>query len=145
MAAASTTTAPYRVLIADPVATERARLVEVVEQAAAKSKQSVQIDQAPDGTTAMAMWTEHTPRLVVCEVLLGGLSGLSLLRRMKTEHTTGPPVIFVTQMSRESDRYWGLRNGAHAYLTKPYDDEQLRARVQDVLDKGANAPREQLL
>src|SRR5690606_24334746 len=103
----------------------------------------VVVDQAADGTTAMAMWTEHPPRLVVCEVLLDGLSGLALLRRMKADRPSLPPVIFVTGMARESDKYWGLRNGAHAYLAKPYDDDLLSGRVRDALDKGALAARQQ--
>lgn len=133
---------PDRVLVAEPDADERARLVAVVRRAAADTKREVVIDEASDGTTAMAMWSDHPPRLVVCEVLLPGLSGLALLRRMKADRGTMPPVVFVTRMARDSDRYWGLRNGAHAYLPKPYDDEQLLARVRDVLDKGAEAARQ---
>lgn len=134
---------PERVLIADPDAEERERLVEVVKQAAAESERAITIDQASDGTTAMAMWSEHPPRLVLCEILLEGISGLALLRRMKAERATIPPLIFVTRMSRDSDRYWALRNGAHAFLPKPYDDELLRKRIQDALLKGPDAPRQQ--
>lgn len=134
---------PDRVLVAEPDADERARLVAVVRQAATDVGREVVVDEASDGTTAMAMWSDHPPRLVVCEVLLPGISGLSLLRRMKADRPTMPPVVFVTRMVRDSDRYWGLRNGAHAYLPKPYDDEQLLARVRDALDKGADAARQQ--
>jgi DNA-binding response OmpR family regulator len=143
MARAPTPRGPDRVLVAEPDADERARLVAVVRRAATDVGREVVVDEASDGTTAMALWSDHPPRLVVCEVLLPGLSGLALLRRMKTDRGTMPPVVFVTRMTRESDRYWGLRNGAHAYLPKPYDDEQLLARVRDVLDKGAEAPRQQ--
>lgn len=129
--------------MAEPDPTTRGRLVELVRKAAAALGREVVVDQAADGTTAMAMWTEHPPRLVVCEVLLEGLSGLALLRRMRGDRPTLPPVIFVTQMAREADKYWGLRNGAHAYVAKPYDDEQLRGRVQEALDKGALAARQQ--
>ena len=102
-------------------------------------------DKPSDGTTAMALWSDHPPRLVVCEVLLSGISGLALLRRMKADRPAMPPVVFVTRMARDSDRYWGLRNGAHAYLPQPYDDAQLLARVRDALDKGADAARQGLL
>lgn len=134
--------APDRVLVADPDPAERGRLVELIERAAGALGRPVVIDQASDGTTAMALWVDHPPRLVVCEVLLDGLSGLALLRRMKADRPTLPPVIFVTRMSRASDRYWGLRNGAHAYLPKPYDDEQLLGRVRDALHKGSDAQPE---
>jgi DNA-binding response OmpR family regulator len=132
------------VLVAEPDADERARLCGVVQRAAQELGREVIVDQASDGTTAMAMWSEHTPRLVVCEVLLPGISGLALLRRMKTERGAMPPVVFVTRMARDSDRYWGLRNGAHGYLAKPYDDEQLLGRVKDALEKGADAARQQV-
>jgi DNA-binding response OmpR family regulator len=132
-----------RVLVAEPDPEERARLVAVVQQVAAELGREVVVDQASDGTSAMAQWTERSPRLVIGEVLLPGLSGLALLRRMKAERTALPPMIFVTRMTRESDRYWGLRNGAHAYLSKPYDDDQLRRRVRDALEKGADAARQQ--
>jgi twitching motility two-component system response regulator PilH len=135
---------PDRVLVAEPDPDERARLCAVVRRAAADVRREVVVDEAPDGTTAMAMWSDHTPRLVVCEVLLPGISGLALLRRMKADRPSMPPVVFVTRMARESDRYWGLRNGAHAYLPKPYDDEQLLARVRDALEKGADAARQQV-
>ncbi len=139
---ANTASAHDRVLIADLDPEQRERLATVVRAAAAALGREVVIDQAADGTTAMALWSEHSPCLVLCEVLLEGLSGISLLRRMKAERKDVPPVIFVTRLSRESDRYWGLRNGAHAYLAKPYDDEQLRGRVTMVLDQGADAARE---
>ncbi len=138
MARAATKT-PDRVLVAEPDPVERARLVDIIERAGRALKREVAIDQASDGTTAMAMWGEHLPRLVVCEVLLDGLSGLALLRRMQADRSTLPPVIFVTRMSRESDRYWGLRNGAHAYLAKPYDDEELLGRIRDALKDGPDA------
>ncbi len=137
------TRGPDRVLVAEPDPEVRARLVALVEKAAATIGHTVEIDQAVDGTSAFAMWTAHAPRLVVCEVLLPGLSGLALLRRMRADRLALPPVIFVTRMARESDRYWGLRNGAHAYLAKPYDDDQLTHRVREALDKGASAARQQ--
>lgn len=134
---------PDRVLLAEPDPEARARLLVLVQESASAIGHEVVVDQAIDGTTALTMWTEHPPRLVVCEVLLPGLSGLALLRRMKAERPALPPVIFVTRMARESDRYWGLRLGAHAYLAKPFDDEQLRGRIREALDKGVNAPRQQ--
>jgi DNA-binding response OmpR family regulator len=47
-------------------------------------------------------------------------------------------------MSRESDRYWALRNGAHAYVIKPYEDEVLFARIRQVLAAGSEAMPEKL-
>ncbi len=47
-------------------------------------------------------------------------------------------------MARESDRYWGLRNGAHGYVMKPYEDEVLQAKIREVLIGGQDAQPERL-
>ena len=133
-----------RVLVADADPSARARLCRIVEQAAKDASLKVVIDQAADGTTAMASWSERRPDLVVCEVLLPGVSGLALMRRMSAEQGSLPPVVLVTELTRESDRYWGLRNGAHAYVRKPYDDEGLAKRLRKALVDGAKAEPERL-
>jgi DNA-binding response OmpR family regulator len=70
------------------------------------------------------------PDLVVAEILLEGQSGMQLLRRLRDRYgAQAPAVIFVTSMSNEVDRYWALRNGATAYVIKPFDDEFLRTRA----------------
>lgn len=110
------------------------------------------IHEADDGHAAWALIEVTKPDLIVTEILLEGLSGLQLLRRIR-EHFGGqarptfgavnqnrpsatekiPAVFFVTDMSNEVDRYWALRNGAAAYVIKPYDDDFLRQRVAKVL------------
>jgi CheY-like chemotaxis protein len=137
-------TSARRVLVAEPDAEERARLCRIVRAAAHAGELQVTIDEVTDGTTAMATWSEHKPDLVVCEVLLSGVSGLALLRRMAAEHGKLPPVVLVTGLTRESDRYWGLRNGAHAYVRKPYDDDALTKRLQTALVDGPGAKPERL-
>lgn len=133
-----------RALVAEPDREARLHLVALAKQAAEAASVKLTIDEAADGTTAMAMWSEHRPDLVICEVLLEGVSGLALLRRMQAEHGTLPPVVLVTSLGRESDRYWGLRNGAHAYVRKPYDDEQLVRRIRTLLVEGSAAPAERV-
>jgi twitching motility two-component system response regulator PilH len=131
-----------RVLIAEPDPDQRARLTELVRKAAAEGAVETTIAEASDGSTAMASWSEHPPDLVVAEVLLPGISGLALMRRMSAEQGTLPPVVLVTELTRESDRYWGLRNGAHAYVRKPYDDDTLVRRLRSALVKGRDAEPE---
>lgn len=128
-----------RVLIADPDVEPRRRLAKLVREVADAADLDVAIDQAPDGTTALAAVADHRPRLLISEVLLPGLSGLALLRRIRAEHADATAVVFVTTMSRDADRYWGLRNGAHAYLTKPFEDEAFRHRIRTFLLEGTKA------
>jgi len=135
-----------RVLVADPDADCRKRVAGAVEAAARELDIVVKIDQAGDGTTALALWGDHKPDLVVCEVLLEGISGLELLRRVKEPRAAGsepaPQFVLVTTLARDVDRYWGLRNGAHLYVPKPFDDGNLRARVRKLLESGPSATPE---
>jgi len=94
----------------------------------------VKLHTAVDGREALTLIELHRPALVLAEVLLEGGSGLALLRRLRRlRGAAAPPFIFVTTMARESDRYWGLRNGAHGYVMKPYEDEVLQAKIREVL------------
>lgn len=131
-----------RVVIADPDQKRRETLLGIVEKAADTLQLAVGIDQASDGTTALALVAESRPRLLLSEVLLDGVSGLALLRRIQADQGGTTAVVFVTTMARETDRYWGLRNGAHAYFTRPYDEHALGERIKRILAEGAAAPVE---
>lgn len=133
-----------RALVAEPDREARRHLVEILKKSAAAARVTLCVDEASDGTTAMAMWSEHQPDLVLCEVLLEGVSGLALLRRMHAEHGRLPPVLLVTALTGESDRYWGLRNGAFAYVRKPFDDAALERKLHDVLISGDEATPERV-
>jgi twitching motility two-component system response regulator PilH len=133
---------PRHVLVADPETRERARVVALVHALGPDLGRLV-VHTAADGTAALSLVEQHRPELVITEVLLEGISGLALLRRLRRTHADAMPAfIFVTTMVRESDRYWGLRNGAHGYVMKPYEDDLLQAKIRDVL--GADATPERL-
>lgn len=133
------TTKPQRVLVADSDVEHRKRLVELVTHVAEQAGLTVNIAEASDGTTALAWCSEHRPALVLSEILLEGLSGLALLRTLRHEKSESTPFVFVTSMDRELDRYWGLRNGAHAYVTKPYQRAALQEWIQRLLTEGPEA------
>lgn len=142
---ASSPTSLARVLIADPDAELRRRVAKVVREVADASGIDVAIDQASDGMMALAAMADHRPRLLISEVLLPALSGLALLRRTRADHGDATAVVLVTTMSRDTDRYWGLRNGAHAYVTKPFEDDHLRQRIRPLLLEGPSARPERPL
>lgn len=138
---------PRHVLVADPETRERARMVALV-QAMAPELGRVVVHTAEDGAAALALIEQHRPELVISEVLLDGISGLALLRRVRRNQDHGeavPAFVFVTTMVRESDRYWGLRNGAHGYVMKPYEDDLLQQKIRDVLGTEASPERLGLL
>lgn len=136
---------PRHVLVADPETRERARMVALV-QALAPELGRIVVHTAADGSAALALIEQHRPELVITEVLLEGISGLALLRRVRRNHGDSVPAfVFVTTMVRESDRYWGLRNGAHGYVMKPYEDDLLQHKIRDVLGTEASPERLGLL
>lgn len=69
---------------------------------------------------------EHQPDIVVTDVVMPGMSGFELCRKLKnTAATSKIPVIICSSKDQEIDRLWGMKQGADAYLTKPFSKEQL--------------------
>ncbi len=136
----------HHVVIADPDQRERTRMAELLRGPADELGLTIAIHEASDGPTMLALIEQHKPALVLTEVLLEGVSGLSLLRRLRGSMAADkvPPFVFVTTMARESDRYWGLRNGAHGYVMKPYEDDLLQSRIRDVLGADGDVAPEKL-
>jgi DNA-binding response OmpR family regulator len=87
--------------------------------------------EAATGDLATAYLDEHRPDLVVLDVMLPGLDGLSILRRLREEGDV--PVILLTARSEEVDRIVGLELGADDYVVKPFSAREVAARVRSVL------------
>ncbi|MCF2528751.1 response regulator transcription factor [Yinghuangia soli] len=86
---------------------------------------------APDGPTALAMAEQTLPDLVVLDLMLPGMDGLEVCRRLRRR---GPvPVVMLTALGEESDRVLGLEIGADDYVTKPFSPRELVLRVRSVL------------
>jgi DNA-binding response OmpR family regulator len=90
---------------------------------------------AGDGETARALIEEREPTLVVLDVMLPGIDGLSLCRWIRERSSL--PVILLTARGEEADRIVGLDLGADDYVTKPFSPRELTARVRAVLRRGA--------
>ncbi|MBI1761793.1 MAG: response regulator [Acidobacteria bacterium] len=72
---------------------------------------------------------EH-PELVVLDVILPGRNGFQICRDLKTSPDTEQlPVILLTSKNQESDKFWGMKQGADEYLTKPCKEEDLLATI----------------
>jgi len=89
------------------------------------------VHEASDGAAAMAWLDTHEPELVVLDVMLPGLDGLTLLRRVRGAGNV--PVILLTARAEETDRILGLELGADDYVIKPFSPRELVARVRTVL------------
>jgi two-component system KDP operon response regulator KdpE len=86
---------------------------------------------ADNGTEALARVREDRPDLVVLDVMMPGMDGYETLRKLRA--TSQVPVIFLTARAGDNDKMKGFNSGADDYLTKPFNPDELSARVAAVL------------
>jgi len=87
---------------------------------------------ASDGPAALSAYGRDHPDLVVLDLMLPGMDGLEVCRRLRSA-ADGVPIIMLTALGEESDRVLGLQYGADDYVTKPFSPRELVLRVQSVL------------
>jgi twitching motility two-component system response regulator PilH len=81
---------------------------------------------AEDGAAGVEIAKREIPDLILMDVVMPNLNGFQATRSISREPTTKHiPVILVTTKDQETDRMWGMRQGARAYLTKPFSEEEL--------------------
>jgi len=97
-----------------------------------------EVDVAADGPSALEAAAEHWPDLVVLDLMLPGLDGLEVCRRLRARGSV--PVIMLTARGDESDRIAGLELGADDYVAKPFSPRELVARVRSVLRRANATP-----
>ncbi|MFD5321346.1 response regulator transcription factor [Streptomyces sp. NPDC127098] len=98
------------------------------------------VDRVADGRGALARAATHPPDLVVLDLMLPGLDGLTICRELRR---SGPvPVVMLTARGDEEDRILGLEVGADDYVTKPFSPRELVLRVASVLRRSAAAGAE---
>jgi two-component system, OmpR family, response regulator ResD len=88
---------------------------------------------AGDGPEALRLAAERRPDLIVLDVMLPGLGGLEVLRRLGEADGPRTPVILLTAKGEQDDKLVGLRDGADDYVVKPFSPRELVARVDAVL------------
>lgn len=92
--------------------------------------------QASDGEQALRAALEHRPDLAVLDVMMPKLTGLDVTRAIRqNEETANMPVILLTARVQDADITRGFDAGADDYLRKPFNPQELRARVQAVLGR----------
>ena len=89
---------------------------------------------AVDGEDALEKAVTGKPDLIVLDVILPKKNGFQVCRQLKTTpDTQNIKILMLTSKSQDSDRFWGLKQGADDYMTKPFDDNELVANVTKLL------------
>lgn len=99
--------------------------------------------QVHEGTGVAALVAESKPALVVLDLMLPGVDGLEITRRIRRESDV--PILMLTARGEESDKILGFELGADDYLTKPFSPRELVARVRALLRRTGGGGREETL
>ncbi len=113
-----------KILVVDDSATDRQFLLETL------AKKGYQVVTAESGEDAIAKAKSELPDLILMDVVMPGLNGYQATRTITRDDATKHiPVIMCTSKTAETDKIWGMRQGANDYITKPVDPSQLLAKI----------------
>ncbi len=116
-----------KVLIVDDSPTETHKLTKMLE------KHGFSVVYAENGAEGVEKAKVEMPDVVLMDVVMPGLNGFQATRLLSKAHETASiPVIMVTTKDQETDRVWGMRQGAKAYLTKPIEEAELIKTIASV-------------
>ncbi len=117
-----------QILIVDDSPTEVHVLTSILE----KNGHSVSV--ASNGEEGIERAKEIKPNLILMDVVMPGINGFQATRTLSKDPVTGSiPIIIVTTKDQETDRVWGLRQGAKDYVTKPVAENELIDKINAVL------------
>jgi len=93
-----------------------------------------QVSSASSAEEGIAMVKEKMPDMVIMDVIMPGMNGFQATRTLNRDPATKDvPILIITTKSMETDRVWGLRQGARDFLTKPVSEKELLARIEKLL------------
>lgn len=125
------------------VVEDEGRLAEILEEYL--RREGFRTERARDGLRALELWRAARPDLILLDIMLPGLDGREVARRVRAESSV--PIIMLTALDDEVDRLVGLGLGADDYVVKPYSPREVVARVKAVLRRsgGQVVPQESYL
>ncbi|GIX30920.1 MAG: response regulator [Porticoccaceae bacterium] len=117
-----------KVLIVDDSPTELKKLSTMLR------KHGFEVITADDGEKGVQAARSQRPDVVLMDIVMPGMNGFQATRQIcKSPDTAHIPVIIVSTKGQETDRLWGTRQGARAYLTKPVAERELVSAIQQVV------------
>ena len=115
----------HKILVVDDSATERFFFAELL------SKNGYQVVTAENGADAVTMAQSEQPDLILMDVVMPGQNGFQVTRTISRDPVTAHiPIIICTSKSQETDRYWGMKQGARDYVVKPVDPKDLLSKIR---------------
>jgi twitching motility two-component system response regulator PilH len=120
-----------RILIVDDSPSQLLGMKRIVE------KLGHEIVTAEDGASGVEVAKSTMPDLILMDVVMPNLNGFQATRAISKEPSTANiPVVLVTTKDQETDKVWGMRQGAKAYITKPFTENQLIEVINSLLVAG---------
>ncbi|WP_019508931.1 response regulator transcription factor [Pleurocapsa sp. PCC 7319] len=115
-------------LIVDDSATERSIITGCLKEV------GINVSVALSGEEALKKIEQKFPDLIVLDVVLPGRSGFEICRELKgAANTSKIPIILCSTKGTEMDKFWGMKQGADAYIPKPIDQEELVRKVKELI------------
>ena len=115
----------HKILVVDDSKTELHFLSELLV------RQGFRVRTATNGDEALRRMSEEKPDLILMDVVMPGQNGFQLTRAItRDERYVGVPVIMCTSKGQETDKVWGMRQGASDYVVKPVKAEELLAKIK---------------
>lgn len=113
-----------KILVVDDSPTERYFLTDIL------IKNGFSVTTAENGEEALVKIKIDKPQLILMDIVMPGQNGFQITRAItKDPDTQDVPVIICTSKGQETDRIWGLRQGARDYIVKPVDPQELLAKI----------------
>ena len=107
---------------------------QLVSMKRAVEKLGPEVVTAEDGAAGVEAARRELPDLILMDVVMPNLNGFQATRTIsKDANTSHIPIVLVTTKDQDTDRVWGMRQGAKAYVTKPIDDDELSRVIQEYL------------
>ena len=130
----------YRELVAEPMNDRRVLVVEDDVELGDYVRQLLSryfvVDLAVDGQSALELVEQHTPDLVVSDIMMSGMNGYELTKHLRNEaRTAAVPIVLLTALTSDNARLKGVEHGADTYITKPFDPQLLVSTCRQLIEK----------
>ncbi|MEL6553872.1 MAG: response regulator [Cyanobacteria bacterium J06621_11] len=116
------------ILVVEDSVAQQAMMKDLLEES------GLTVTVASDGIEALQHIQGHTPDLVLLDIVMPKMNGYEVCRRIKANlRTQNVPVVMCSAKGEEFDRYWGMKQGADAYIAKPFQPTELVGTVKQLL------------